>query len=131
MTQRGLSLHLPVVSSLDGGNLIYFALNCTTEDRIPQGGDARAARVMAIPFLRLRTSADKFSPHPDEYCPLSAMMPLWVERGSLSMGGTLRAFFATNVQAWATDLSQASSCLEFRECARELVRRRHVPTREI
>lgn len=93
MTQRGLSLHLPVVFSLDGGNLIYFALNCTTGDKIPQGGDSRAARVMAIPFMRLRTGgADKICPHPDEYYPLSARMPLWVERASLNTGETLRAF---------------------------------------
>lgn len=93
ITQRGLLLHLPVVLSFDGGNLIYFALNCTTEDKIPPDGDAQDARVMAIPLLRLRTwGAEKICPHPDEYYLLSARMPLWVERTSLSTGGTLRAF---------------------------------------
>lgn len=92
MTQRGLCLQLPVVISLDGGNLIYFALNCTTEDKIPPGGDAWAARIMAIPFLRPQTWADKMSPHLDEYYPLSARMPLWIDRASLSTAGSLRAF---------------------------------------
>lgn len=92
MTQRGLSLHLPAVLILDDGELIYFALNCTTEDKVPPHGDARDARCMAIPFIRPRTWADNISPHPDEYYRLSARMPLWIERASLSTSGTLRAF---------------------------------------
>lgn len=92
MTQRGLCLDLPVVMSLDDSNLIYLALNCTTEDKIPPGENAWAARLMAIPFLRPKTWADKMSPHQDEYYPLSARMPLWIDRASLSTAGTLRAF---------------------------------------
>lgn len=92
MTQRGLSLNLPVAMSLDGGNLVYFVLNCTTKDKIPPDGDARAARVMAIPCLRPRTWAENINPHPDEFYPLSARMPLWIDRGTLSTAGTLRAF---------------------------------------
>lgn len=92
MIQRGLSLNLAVALSLDGGDLIYFALNCTTKDKIPPGGDARAARVLAIPFLRPRTRADGINPHLDEYYRLSTRMPLWIDRASLAWAETRRAF---------------------------------------
>lgn len=83
MTQRGLRLRLPVVLSVDGGNLIYCALNCTVADRVPEDGDVRAARVLAVPFLRPQTRADGLRPHTDEYYRLMARMPLWVERAAL------------------------------------------------
>lgn len=83
MTQRGLRLKLPVVMSVDGGNLIYCALNCTVTECVPADGDVRAARVMAVPFLRPQTRADGLPPHTDEYYRLMARMPLWVERKAL------------------------------------------------
>lgn len=83
MTQRGLRLKLPVVLSVDDGNLIYCALNCTVADRVPEDGDVRAARVLAVPFLRPQTRADGLRPHKDEYYRLMARMPLWVERQTL------------------------------------------------
>lgn len=83
MTQRGLRLKLPVVLSVDGGNLIYCALNCTVTECVPTDDDVRAARVMAVPFLRPQTRADGLRPHSDEYYRLMARMPLWVEREAL------------------------------------------------
>ncbi|KAL1856497.1 hypothetical protein Daus18300_010654 [Diaporthe australafricana] len=80
MTQRGLRLKLPVVLSVDGDNLIYCALNCTVTERVPADGDVRAARVMALPFLRPQTRADGLQPHADEYYRLLARVPIWVER---------------------------------------------------
>lgn len=84
MTQRGLRLKLPVVMSLDCDNLIYCALNCTVTERVPADGDVRAARVLAVPFLRPQTRADGLRPHADEYYRLLARVPLWVEREALA-----------------------------------------------
>jgi acyl carrier protein len=85
MTQRGLRLRLPVVLSVDGGNLIYCALNCTVAERVPaEGEDGRALRVLAVPFLRPKSRAsDGLQPHKDEYYRLMARLPLWVERKAL------------------------------------------------
>lgn len=83
MTQRGLRLKLPVVLSLDGDNLVYCALNCTVTERVLSDGDARTARVLAVPFLRPQTRADGLQPHADEYYRLLARVPLWVERSVL------------------------------------------------
>lgn len=83
MTQRGLQLKLPVVLSLDDDNLVYCALNCTVTERVPSDGDVRAARVLAVPFLRPQTRADGLQPHADECYRLLARVPLGVERAVL------------------------------------------------
>lgn len=86
--------HAPVVLSLEGDNLVYCALNCTVTERVLSDGDVRAARVLAVPFLRPQTRADGLQPHADEYYRLLAREPPWVERSVLLNSPRKKLFVA-------------------------------------
>lgn len=80
MTQRGLKLTLPIAASVNGGDLLYCVLSCTTTG-LTSGG---VGRVLVQKLMRSLTRADRRPPASDEYYWLSARVPVWMDERQLA-----------------------------------------------